>query len=70
MLSVVFFLFYKINRINSFSPVILQPPDKTISQLVQDMLPVSYYTSDAADEEDSVDLGGRRLIKKKKENGA
>ena len=24
------------------------------------------YTSDAADEEDSVDLGGRRLIKKKK----
>ena len=23
------------------------------------------YTSDAADEEDSVDLGGRRLIKKK-----
>ena len=25
------------------------------------------YTSDAADEEDSVDLGGRRVIKKKKE---
>eukprot|EP00658_Telonema_sp_P-2_P005265 TRINITY_DN11971_c0_g1_i1.p1 TRINITY_DN11971_c0_g1~~TRINITY_DN11971_c0_g1_i1.p1 ORF type:complete len:178 (+),score=44.28 TRINITY_DN11971_c0_g1_i1:33-536(+) len=25
------------------------------------------YTSDAADEEDSVDLGGRRFIKKKKE---
>ncbi|CZS02047.1 hypothetical protein CDFC105_90648 [Clostridioides difficile] len=24
------------------------------------------YTSDAADEEDSVDLGGRRIIKKKK----
>ena len=24
------------------------------------------YTSDAADEEDSVDLGGRRLIKKKR----
>ena len=24
------------------------------------------YTSDAADEEDSVDLGGRRTIKKKK----
>ena len=24
------------------------------------------YTSDAADEEDSVDLGGRRLIEKKK----
>eukprot|EP00658_Telonema_sp_P-2_P016463 TRINITY_DN16396_c0_g1_i1.p1 TRINITY_DN16396_c0_g1~~TRINITY_DN16396_c0_g1_i1.p1 ORF type:complete len:193 (+),score=14.85 TRINITY_DN16396_c0_g1_i1:346-924(+) len=31
------------------------------------------YTSDAADEEDSVDLGGRRIIKKKKkiaDNGA
>eukprot|EP00658_Telonema_sp_P-2_P056707 TRINITY_DN4514_c0_g1_i3.p1 TRINITY_DN4514_c0_g1~~TRINITY_DN4514_c0_g1_i3.p1 ORF type:complete len:119 (-),score=41.50 TRINITY_DN4514_c0_g1_i3:8-364(-) len=26
------------------------------------------YTSDAADEEDSVDLGGRRIIKKKKNN--
>ena len=28
------------------------------------------YTSDAADEEDSVDLGGRRIIKKKKEGSA
>ncbi len=28
--------------------------------------PVSYTHSDAADEEDSVDLGGRRIIKKKK----
>ncbi len=27
--------------------------------------PVSYTHSDAADEEDSVDLGGRRIIKKK-----
>eukprot|EP00658_Telonema_sp_P-2_P077121 TRINITY_DN6907_c0_g1_i1.p3 TRINITY_DN6907_c0_g1~~TRINITY_DN6907_c0_g1_i1.p3 ORF type:complete len:143 (-),score=35.81 TRINITY_DN6907_c0_g1_i1:23-451(-) len=26
------------------------------------------YTSDAADEEDSVDLGGRRIIKKKKKS--
>src|SRR5664279_5824413 len=26
------------------------------------------YTSDAADEEDSVDLGGRRIIKKKKQS--
>ena len=26
------------------------------------------YTSDAADEEDCVDLGGRRIIKKKKKN--
>ena len=26
------------------------------------------YTSDAADEEDSVDLGGRRIIEKNKKN--
>ena len=29
--------------------------------------PCLLYTSDAADEEDSVDLGGRRIIKKKKQ---
>ena len=28
--------------------------------------PCLLYTSDAADEEDSADLGGRRIIKKKK----
>eukprot|EP00658_Telonema_sp_P-2_P059702 TRINITY_DN48843_c0_g1_i1.p2 TRINITY_DN48843_c0_g1~~TRINITY_DN48843_c0_g1_i1.p2 ORF type:complete len:102 (-),score=8.12 TRINITY_DN48843_c0_g1_i1:44-349(-) len=28
--------------------------------------PCLLYTSDAADEEDSVDLGGRRIMKKKK----
>ena len=35
-----------------------------VSQLLGCLL----YTSDAADEEDSVDLGGRRIIKKKKED--
>eukprot|EP00658_Telonema_sp_P-2_P023498 TRINITY_DN19422_c0_g1_i1.p1 TRINITY_DN19422_c0_g1~~TRINITY_DN19422_c0_g1_i1.p1 ORF type:complete len:190 (-),score=57.84 TRINITY_DN19422_c0_g1_i1:93-662(-) len=30
------------------------------------VFPCLLYTSDAADEEDSVDLGGRRIIKKKK----
>ena len=30
------------------------------------MLSLSLYTSDAADERTSVDLGGRRIIKKKK----
>ena len=30
------------------------------------MLPCLLYTSDAADERSSVDLGGRRIIKKKK----
>eukprot|EP00658_Telonema_sp_P-2_P071313 TRINITY_DN60593_c0_g1_i1.p2 TRINITY_DN60593_c0_g1~~TRINITY_DN60593_c0_g1_i1.p2 ORF type:complete len:125 (-),score=21.81 TRINITY_DN60593_c0_g1_i1:94-468(-) len=29
------------------------------------VVPCLLYTSDAADEEDSVDLGGRRIIKKK-----
>eukprot|EP00658_Telonema_sp_P-2_P026432 TRINITY_DN20671_c0_g1_i5.p2 TRINITY_DN20671_c0_g1~~TRINITY_DN20671_c0_g1_i5.p2 ORF type:complete len:104 (-),score=29.48 TRINITY_DN20671_c0_g1_i5:67-378(-) len=33
---------------------------------VERMNPCLLYTSDAADEEDSVDLGGRRIIKKKK----
>ena len=28
------------------------------------LIPCLLYTSDAADEEDSVDLGGRRIIKK------
>eukprot|EP00658_Telonema_sp_P-2_P028947 TRINITY_DN22083_c0_g1_i3.p1 TRINITY_DN22083_c0_g1~~TRINITY_DN22083_c0_g1_i3.p1 ORF type:complete len:105 (-),score=31.22 TRINITY_DN22083_c0_g1_i3:36-350(-) len=32
------------------------------------LIPCLLYTSDAADEEDSVDLGGRRIIKKKKIN--
>ena len=31
-----------------------------------DLLTCLLYTSDAADEEDSVDLGGRRIIKKKR----
>ena len=30
------------------------------------LLPCLLYTSDAADERSSVDLGGRRIIKKKK----
>eukprot|EP00658_Telonema_sp_P-2_P039605 TRINITY_DN28307_c0_g1_i3.p1 TRINITY_DN28307_c0_g1~~TRINITY_DN28307_c0_g1_i3.p1 ORF type:complete len:285 (-),score=73.96 TRINITY_DN28307_c0_g1_i3:53-907(-) len=39
--------------------------ERTLQQLA---LPIDclLYTSDAADEEDSVDLGGRRIIKKKK----
>eukprot|EP00658_Telonema_sp_P-2_P056146 TRINITY_DN44632_c0_g1_i1.p1 TRINITY_DN44632_c0_g1~~TRINITY_DN44632_c0_g1_i1.p1 ORF type:complete len:117 (-),score=28.30 TRINITY_DN44632_c0_g1_i1:44-394(-) len=43
---------------------------QTVSQGVvvpneKDMCTCLLYTSDAADEEDSVDLGGRRIIKKK-----
>src|SRR5664279_5618803 len=40
--------------------------DGEISRLQADGYPCLLYTSDAADEEDSVDLGGRRIIKKKK----
>eukprot|EP00658_Telonema_sp_P-2_P022182 TRINITY_DN1885_c0_g1_i5.p1 TRINITY_DN1885_c0_g1~~TRINITY_DN1885_c0_g1_i5.p1 ORF type:complete len:152 (-),score=61.05 TRINITY_DN1885_c0_g1_i5:113-568(-) len=39
----------------------LEDSHKTI-----ELRPCLLYTSDAADEEDSVDLGGRRIIKKKK----
>src|SRR5665648_1254157 len=42
---------------------------KLLDQLQVDKTTFYYcllYTSDAADEEDSVDLGGRRIIKKKK----
>ena len=38
-------------------------PDNQISQMKKICL---LYTSDAADERSSVDLGGRRIIKKKK----
>ena len=38
----------------------------TAEELTDLERPCLLYTSDAADEEDSVDLGGRRIIKKKK----
>ena len=41
---------------------ILQKNDGTLIELKDCLL----YTSDAADERSSVDLGGRRIIKKKK----
>eukprot|EP00658_Telonema_sp_P-2_P039042 TRINITY_DN2790_c0_g1_i2.p1 TRINITY_DN2790_c0_g1~~TRINITY_DN2790_c0_g1_i2.p1 ORF type:complete len:172 (-),score=43.67 TRINITY_DN2790_c0_g1_i2:62-577(-) len=41
-------------------------PDETATYLEAIAYPCLLYTSDAADEEDSVDLGGRRIIKKKK----
>ena len=40
---------------------------KSVSQLTSNKAPTCLlYTSDAADERSSVDLGGRRIIKKKK----
>eukprot|EP00658_Telonema_sp_P-2_P081221 TRINITY_DN8277_c0_g1_i1.p1 TRINITY_DN8277_c0_g1~~TRINITY_DN8277_c0_g1_i1.p1 ORF type:complete len:154 (-),score=18.56 TRINITY_DN8277_c0_g1_i1:97-558(-) len=48
----------------------LHGKDNTIAPNIYNGCTVGYncllYTSDAADEEDSVDLGGRRIIKKKK----
>ena len=40
--------------------------DRDTADAVTDIRNCLLYTSDAADEEDSVDLGGRRIIKKKK----
>src|SRR5674536_372333 len=42
-----------------------RPPSSLVVGSKRD-IPCLLYTSDAADEEDSVDLGGRRIIKKKK----
>src|SRR5665648_1298566 len=56
-----------------FTPVLIDNGQELFESLT--LAPVSVlpeyqncllYTSDAADEEDSVDLGGRRIIKKKK----
>mgnify|MGYP003381553226 CR=1 FL=1 len=52
-----------------------QPPDEAWMRAILDPLlgaieklhSCLLYTSDAADERSSVDLGGRRIIKKKKE---
>ena len=39
---------------------------QTLIQKLRDHFTCLLYTSDAADERSSVDLGGRRIIKKKK----
>src|SRR5665648_1298592 len=40
--------------------------DRLLATQLERLQTCLLYTSDAADEEDSVDLGGRRIIKKKK----
>ena len=40
--------------------------DETLTALIERVEACLLYTSDAADERSSVDLGGRRIIKKKK----
>eukprot|EP00658_Telonema_sp_P-2_P050507 TRINITY_DN38542_c0_g1_i1.p1 TRINITY_DN38542_c0_g1~~TRINITY_DN38542_c0_g1_i1.p1 ORF type:complete len:144 (+),score=58.84 TRINITY_DN38542_c0_g1_i1:45-476(+) len=57
---------------NCFQIPVVPEFDQNAIVMPKDSLPLSafetclLYTSDAADEEDSVDLGGRRIIKKKK----
>src|SRR5664280_1922527 len=46
----------------SYTTGVIPSLKKSISRCIVCLL----YTSDAADEEDSVDIGGRRIIKKKK----
>src|SRR5665648_1254303 len=43
---------------------LLQPIADAMKLLLKEDITCLLYTSDAADEEDSVDLGGRRIIKK------
>eukprot|EP00658_Telonema_sp_P-2_P057912 TRINITY_DN46325_c0_g1_i1.p1 TRINITY_DN46325_c0_g1~~TRINITY_DN46325_c0_g1_i1.p1 ORF type:complete len:152 (+),score=51.84 TRINITY_DN46325_c0_g1_i1:1-456(+) len=51
----------------SYSLLGVPSDDGLIPRLGNDLFQICLlYTSDAADEEDSVDLGGRRIIKKKK----
>ena len=42
------------------------PDGRQAIPLARQHMPCLLYTSDAADERSSVDLGGRRIIKKKK----
>eukprot|EP00658_Telonema_sp_P-2_P069039 TRINITY_DN58096_c0_g1_i3.p1 TRINITY_DN58096_c0_g1~~TRINITY_DN58096_c0_g1_i3.p1 ORF type:complete len:196 (+),score=41.16 TRINITY_DN58096_c0_g1_i3:57-644(+) len=57
---------------NASTTTIVSHPNRAIPGSTSSMFAASVgaacllYTSDAADEEDSVDLGGRRIIKKKK----
>src|SRR5665648_1238522 len=53
----------KPGRITS-SPIPIPQASKAICNVTVPFAACLLYTSDAADEEDSVDLGGRRIIKK------
>eukprot|EP00658_Telonema_sp_P-2_P010663 TRINITY_DN14023_c0_g1_i3.p1 TRINITY_DN14023_c0_g1~~TRINITY_DN14023_c0_g1_i3.p1 ORF type:complete len:213 (+),score=27.39 TRINITY_DN14023_c0_g1_i3:130-768(+) len=46
----------------------IEVPNSRVTNQIYPIYVCLLYTSDAADEEDSVDLGGRRIIKKKKKN--
>ena len=61
------FLFKITNNTPELGRDIVRDWDVWNGQLTERRQICLLYTSDAADEEDSVDLGGRRIIKKKKE---
>src|SRR5665648_1107017 len=56
----------KLSRIKQLDANPSHVKDEAIEDTIRDIIGCLLYTSDAADEEDSVDLGGRRIIKKKK----
>ena len=45
---------------------VAEPKEDASAEVVEHIMNCLLYTSDAADERSSVDLGGRRIIKKKK----
>eukprot|EP00658_Telonema_sp_P-2_P076508 TRINITY_DN6709_c0_g1_i2.p1 TRINITY_DN6709_c0_g1~~TRINITY_DN6709_c0_g1_i2.p1 ORF type:complete len:113 (-),score=37.21 TRINITY_DN6709_c0_g1_i2:28-366(-) len=56
-----------VEKIGGFGKVV-RTCIESAEQHIRDNSSCLLYTSDAADEEDSVDLGGRRLFKQKKNN--
>ena len=52
--------------LHRIEPETIAVPMTMVAVLEDQLVPCLLYTSDAADERSSVDLGGRRIIKKKK----
>src|SRR5678815_1160843 len=69
-LIVGFFVFKAFGKdpVAAFGAFFVQPVATLygVAELLLKATPLLLYTSDAADERSSVDLGGRRIIKKKK----
>ena len=54
------------NQHDEGEDVLVMAAEETAGEVADIARPCLLYTSDAADERSSVDLGGRRIIKKKK----